>query len=151
MLVPSQLHHVGYLVQDIETAARDFSERLGYVVESDLVEDPVQTAFVKFLRQPNATSWLELVMPNKAESKLSNALKRGVHLHHLCYETGDIDGACSHLQESGVLMICRPVAAVAFPGRKIAWFMDRAGLLMELVEAGEGPLALRSIHREKHP
>jgi len=44
-----------------------------------------------------------------------------------------------------MLMLSKPVAAQAFPGRRIAWFMDSAGLLLELVEQGAGALGLNSI------
>jgi hypothetical protein len=41
------LHHIGYLVRDIRTAAVHFRDALGYTPESDMIEDPVQTALVQ--------------------------------------------------------------------------------------------------------
>lgn len=140
MLFP--LHHIGFLVPDIAVAAGDFSSRLGYVVDSEIIEDPVQTAYVQFLRQPGANNWLELVTPNGPRSKLLGALQKGGGLHHLCYEVDDMERACVHLRGRSMLMIARPTPAVAFPGRRIAWFMDRSNFLLELLESGEGPLSL---------
>ncbi|QYY36185.1 VOC family protein [Ruficoccus sp. ZRK36] len=139
------LHHTGYLVADIEKAASSYTGLLGYRIESPVIEDPVQTAHVQFLRLPGADSWLELISPASEKSKLSNALSKGGGLHHLCYEVADIEAACAHLRAGGMFPLASPVAAAAFSGRKIAWFMDERRLLIELVEAGEGDLSLASL------
>jgi methylmalonyl-CoA/ethylmalonyl-CoA epimerase len=139
------LHHVGMLVTDIQTEVEKWVSRFGYAVETPIIEDPTQTALVQFLRQPGAQHWLELVAPNGPKSKLSAALRKGAGLHHVCFEADDIEGACRHLREQAMFMISRPVPAVAFGGRGVCWFMDRAGLLVELVGAGDGPLSLASI------
>ena len=39
-----QLHHIGYLVKDIAASAASFADRFGYVIESEVIEDPRQTA-----------------------------------------------------------------------------------------------------------
>ena len=142
------LHHIGFLVADIPAAAQDFVLRLNYVVESEVIEDPVQSARVQFLRQPGAANWLELVAPAGPQSKLAGALKKGGGLHHLCYEAGDIEQECARLRGQAMLMIAHPTPAVAFGGRRVAWFMDRSRLLLELVEAGPGPLSLRGLARD---
>jgi methylmalonyl-CoA/ethylmalonyl-CoA epimerase len=138
-------HHVGFLVKDITAAARDMSARLGYVAESGVIEDPVQTAIVQFFRQPGTHSWLELITPSGPDSKLTNALKKGGGLHHLCYEVDDIHRACAYLRDQAMFILAEPVPAAAFPGRRIAWLMDRSGFLVELLERGEGLLSLASI------
>src|SRR5256885_17195747 len=79
-------HHIGVLVKNIKKSASDMTSRLGYLIESEIIEDPIQTALVQFLRQPGASTWLELVSPCGETSKLTNALKKGGGLHHLCYE-----------------------------------------------------------------
>ncbi len=142
---PFTLHHTGYLVADIPAAAEHFCQRLGYRVESAVIEDPIQTARVQFLRQPGAPSWLELVSPTSDNSKLSAALKKGGGLHHLCYEVADLAAASAHLRAGGMFPLGEPVPATAFPGRRIAWFMDAQRLLVELVEAGKGPLSLAAL------
>jgi len=132
-------------VKDIRRAAQEFTTRLGYVIESDVIEDSIQTARVQFLRQPGAFSWLELVTPAGAQSKLANALNKGGGWHHLCYEIDDLERARVQLRDQALLPLAEPVLAAAFPGRRIAWFMDRTGLLIELLEQGSGPLSLLSL------
>lgn len=141
----TELHHLGYLTGDLAAASAHFHQILGYRIESGVIEDPAQTACVQFLRLPGGTSWLELVSPAGPDSKLSNALRRGDALHHVCYEVDNLESACSAYRDRGCMMVGAPTPAVAFPGRRIAWFMDRRRFLFELVEAGSGPLSLASI------
>ena len=136
------LHHLGYLVADIPSAAAHFSQVLGYHIESEIVEDPAQTARVQFLRQPGTKVWLELISPSGQGGKLANALAKGGGYHHLCYEVNDLDLACATYRERDCLMVGPPTPAVAFGGRRIAWFMDRRKFLFELVETGTSPLCL---------
>ena len=139
------MHHIGYLVADIGEATRSWSGRFGYEVETPIIEDPAQTALVRFLRQPGSPYWLELVAPNGPGGKLSAALKGGGGLHHLCYEVADIDEGFRTLRGRGMFPVSKPTPAVAFGGRRIAWLLDPTRALIELVEAGEGPLALATI------
>jgi len=135
MEVQFRLHHIGYLVGDL-AEADVFRDRFGYVVEGEIVEDPVQTAFVRFIRDPRSASLIELVMPTGPESKLTRALAKGGGLHHLCYEVDDMNRACEHLRDQGMLALADPTPAVAFGAKRIAWFMDRGAMLIELVESG---------------
>jgi methylmalonyl-CoA/ethylmalonyl-CoA epimerase len=139
------LHHMGYLVADIDAAAQKYVDRFGYCIESEKIEDPVQTAYVQFLRLPSQSSWLELISPNSETSKLTKALSKGGGWHHTCYEVPNIEQACENLRAQGMLTISPPVAATAFPGRKIAWVMDREKFLVELLEAKTGALSLSSL------
>ncbi|HEY9226267.1 MAG TPA: VOC family protein [Gemmatimonadaceae bacterium] len=141
-----RLHHIGILVADIAATSEQFAKRFGYSIDSPIIEDARQTAFVQFLRLGKADHWTELVSPNGDKSVLRGALERrkgGVH--HLCYEVDDIDAACKILRGQAMAMVSAPVPAVAFDGRRIAWFLDRDQFLVELVEAGPGRLSLSSL------
>jgi methylmalonyl-CoA/ethylmalonyl-CoA epimerase len=126
----------------MEEAVSRFGGTLGYRPEGEAIDDPVQTARVRFLRLPGGSSWLELVAPLGSPSKLDAALARGGGLHHLCYEVGDLPAACERLRAGGFALISGPEAARAFPGRRIAWLMDRARFLLELVESGPPPYSV---------
>ena len=132
----TRLHHVGIVVRDIQRAAEDLVMRFGYRPESSVIHDPLQTAFVQFFRLRNDHTLLELVAPDGASSKLAAAAKRRGGLHHLCFAVDDIDGTCKRLNAEGLLLIQGPVLAVAFPGRRIAWLLDRNHVLTELLEEG---------------
>jgi len=129
-----RLHHIGIVVPDVAVASAEYTERLGYESASQIIHDPVQTAYVQFLQLPGDGALLELVAPDGPASKLSNALNKGGGLNHLCYETDDIDGSCVELRRHGLVLIHPPVPATAFQGRRIAWLMGRERVLTELVE-----------------
>lgn len=145
---PVALHHTGMLVRDVEEAARHYCGLLGYRQESAVIDDPIQTARVLFLRLPGANSWLELIGPLGPSSKLSNQLAKGGGLHHLCYEVDRIEAAMGWYRDQGCMVVSVPVAATAFPGRRIAWLMDRHRFLFELLEAGSGQLSLSSLRTQ---
>jgi methylmalonyl-CoA/ethylmalonyl-CoA epimerase len=132
------LHHIGILVPDIAAAAGQYVARFGYRVCGPIVHDPVQTAHVQFLALTESVPYIEMVTPDGPQSKLSNALKKGGGLNHLCYATPTIDEDCRRLRENGMLLLQSPVPADAFPGGRIAWLMGRDGIPIELVEPNEG-------------
>ena len=59
-----RLHHVGMFVADITAARRVYQDRFGYDVHGDVVHDPVQTAYVQFMRLPGDASFLEFIAPD---------------------------------------------------------------------------------------
>ena len=129
-----RLHHVGIVVPVIEDARAFYVDVLHYELSTPVIHDPVQTAFVQFFSIPGSDHFLELVAPDGPNSKLLKASKKGPPLNHLCYSCDEIARTISSLEESGCFVIQRPVPAVAFDGRPIAWLMSPDGLLLELVE-----------------
>jgi len=133
---PLALHHVGIAVAEIGPATETYVRRFGYTVESPVIHDPAQTAYVQFLRLPGESSFVEFVAPDGPESKLAASIKKGGGLNHLCYSVGDIEAAVTQLRDAGMITLCEPIAAVAFPGRRIAWLMGQDRIPIELVEQG---------------
>jgi len=131
-----QLHHIAIVVKDIDLATEDWVRRLGCEVRTPIIHDPTQNAYVRFLSQPGDTVFLELVTPDRPDSKLSNALDKGGGLNHLCYATDDIEEALRQMRRQGMVVLQAPVAAAAFPGRRIAWLIGRDPIPIELVERG---------------
>jgi methylmalonyl-CoA/ethylmalonyl-CoA epimerase len=131
-----RLHHLGILVKDIPQTIADYTSRFGYEVQSALIHDAVQTAFVQFVRLPGERVHVEFVSPDGPSSKLTYALNRGGGLNHLCYATDDIDLACAELRTKGLYLLQAPVLAAAFSGRRIAWLLGQDRIPVELVEQG---------------
>ncbi len=132
-----KLHHIGILSKDIERDARHLSQSCGYEIVSDIIEDKVQTVKVLFLKQKGDSSYIELVSPLEEISsggKIAVALRKGIVLHHMCYQTDNIERDLKNYRDNGFFVLCEPVAASAFKGRKIAWVMDSFKNLFELVE-----------------
>jgi methylmalonyl-CoA/ethylmalonyl-CoA epimerase len=133
---PMTLHHAGIAVAEIAPAVELYIQRFGYTVASPVIHDPTQTAHVQFLQLPGETSFLEFVAPDSPASKLASFVAKGGGLNHLCYSVTDIAATVEHLRSTGMVTLCEPVAAVAFPGRKIAWLLGTDRTPIELVEAG---------------
>ncbi len=132
-----KLHHVGMAVAKIEPASLLYVSRFHYTICSPVIHDPVQTAYVQFLRLPGDEAYLELVAPDSPESKLAKAVSYGGGLNHLGYSVERIEEAVSELRETGMAVICDPVPAVAFAGRRISWLLGRDRIPIELVERGK--------------
>jgi methylmalonyl-CoA/ethylmalonyl-CoA epimerase len=128
------LHHIGYAVKAIEPVAERYVERYGYEVCTPVIHDPLQQAFVQFLRLPGDSAYLEFVAPDSPDAPLANASRRGGKLHHLCYAANDLETTISSLEDEGMLLISEPKTAVAFAKRRICWLIDDNQLLVELVE-----------------
>lgn len=129
-----RLHHIGIAVKKLDAAVAEYAKRPGHRVLGPGAHDPVQTAHVAFIEIAGDPVLLELVAPDSEESKLCGALRKGGGLNHLCYETDDIEGLARELRNSGMFVLQAPMAAAAFPGRRIAWLMGTDGIPVELVE-----------------
>ncbi len=128
-----RMHHIGVVVPDLDKAADRYVSRFGYLVVTSKIHDPAQTAFVQFLRLPGDRACLELVSPDRANSKLSHALSRSVPLNHICLATSNIEKSFRHLRANGMMATAHPTPAVAFNNARIAWLMGTDRLLTELV------------------
>lgn len=130
------VHHVGIVVANVEAATAHYAGYFGYEVKSAIIHDPVQTAYVQFLKLPGDSVYLEFVSPDRPNSRLTNALNKGGGLNHICYCTEDIEGELRRLRSRGLFLLQAPVAATAFPGRRIAWLIGKDQIPIELVEMG---------------
>ena len=128
------IHHIGYAVKSIDAIAATYAARYGYEFSTPVIHDPLQTALVQFLRLPGDRAYLEFVAPDGHESKLTNAVRRGGGLNHLCYVAGPLEPAIAALEQSGMRLISEPKPGIAFAGRRICWLLGEDPLPIELVE-----------------
>ena len=136
-----RLLHVGVAVPSIEAATDSLSALFGYRVVSGPFDDPIQKVRVNFLTQSESdVVEIELITPLAPDSPVQTMLKKGSGgAYHFCFETSDIDAALRHAVANGCIIVSQPVPAVAFEGRRIAWFYTPARQLFELVEAAPNP------------
>jgi len=117
------LDHIGVAVKSIDEN----------IERADKVTDPIQGVRVAFINLHDAR--IELVEPIDDKSPVARCLEKGNTFYHLCYRVADIDSAIKISRKSGFHCIAKPVSAVAFNHKKIAWLYHRAYGLFELVEA----------------
>ena len=127
--------HMGVAVPSLEQALTMYQELFGYTVCSGPFDDPVQRVSVCFLETGDSREpTLELVAPNGKDSPVDQVLAKGIGAYHLCYEVDNIESALDYVRSKGCIVISKPVPAVAFEGRRIAWFYTPTRQLIELVE-----------------
>lgn len=131
------LHHIGFVVAEIQSSIQAFRVSLGAAWNGAVYEDPKQKVKVAFLTTAPSQGQIELIEPARDDSPVTKFLReRGGGLHHLCYEVQDLDRALFAFKSRGAVIAKRPVPAVAFDGRRIAWIVTAEKLLIELLEAG---------------
>jgi methylmalonyl-CoA/ethylmalonyl-CoA epimerase len=135
-----RLLHVGVAVSEIAPAAATLDSLFGYKVVSGPFDDPIQKVTVNFMKQTaEDAAEIELIAPLTPDSPIRSMLAKGSGAaYHLCFETTDLDGAIAHVKRNGCILVSAPAPAVAFGGRRIAWFYTPTRQLFELVEAGTG-------------
>jgi methylmalonyl-CoA/ethylmalonyl-CoA epimerase len=130
------MHHVGYVVKDIEHSAGGFVQSLNATWDGKVFEDPNQKVKVTFLSTGDNQTQIELVEPNAPDAPVLKFLQeKGGGLHHVCYETDNLDHELAAMRAQGGIIAKRPKPAVAFEGRRIAWVMTAERLLVELLES----------------
>jgi methylmalonyl-CoA/ethylmalonyl-CoA epimerase len=133
--VAGRLHHIGYVVASIASVIESFSLAVAGGSRSQIWHDPMQRVRVAFIYSSNpGEPSIELVEPADAESPVQKFLERGGGMHHLCYEVDDLNDAVQGASARGLLMVRRPCPAVAFDGRRVAWFLTREKLLIEYLD-----------------
>jgi methylmalonyl-CoA/ethylmalonyl-CoA epimerase len=129
------LHHVGYVVASIQSAAEGFMRSLALTWDGQIIHDPALTVNVSFLypRLPGSPT-IELVEPEGSGSVVHKFLQRGGGLHHLCYEVDCLESQMEFAKVNRDLLVRPLVQAVAFQGRRVAWIYTRNKFLVEYVE-----------------
>jgi methylmalonyl-CoA/ethylmalonyl-CoA epimerase len=130
------LHHVGFVVADIQKGMEGFCRSLNATWDQRIFEDPLQKVRVAFLMVRESDALIELVEPNGEGSPVTKFLQQGGGMHHLCYEVTDVEQSLRDFKGRAALIVRRPVPAVAFGGRRIAWLITAEKLLVELLEKG---------------
>ena len=142
-----RIHHVGIVVTRLAEAYPFYRETLGLPI---LKEAVIHDQGVRAALLACGDTEIELLEPLDAASSVGRFLaKRGEGLHHLCFDTPDIDAALGRLKEKHVELIDRtPRAGLA--GR-IAFLHPKAcgGVLVELATPTEAEHAVAAPVRLK--
>jgi methylmalonyl-CoA/ethylmalonyl-CoA epimerase len=132
-----RLDHVAIAVPDLSSAIRRFCEDLGLTLAGteDVPTELTSTAFL-----PIEGTRIELVSPMDGQGPIATALeKRGPGLHHLCFETDDLDADIARLRERGYRFTSDAPKPGAHGTRVIFVHPKSAeGVLIELAEHPKG-------------
>jgi methylmalonyl-CoA/ethylmalonyl-CoA epimerase len=129
-----KIDHVAIVVKDADAALKLYSEMFGFEVVETL-EGPGGEFKAVLVRVGDIT--LEFLQPLTDESSYARFLKeRGGGLHHVSFETGDIEQEIKTLKAQGRRLINEE--PISLPGARIAFIHPGAAenVLIELVQRG---------------
>jgi len=122
-------------VASIDKAVPVYRDLFGYELVSGPFDDPIQKVAVCFLaRSAPGEIVIELVAPLGDDSPVNRTLAKGGSAYHVCYEVPDLDETLAQLKDKGCLIVSKPVPAVAFDNRRIAWLYTPTRQLVEMLE-----------------
>jgi methylmalonyl-CoA/ethylmalonyl-CoA epimerase len=125
-----KIHHVGIVVESLSRAYRFWRDALGLPLarEAEIADQGVRAALLAA-----GDSEIELLEPTRADTGVARFLdKHGEGLHHVCFETPDIDAELGALTAQNVALLDQ-TARQGLAGR-IAFLKPSAcgGVLVEL-------------------
>ena len=129
----NRIYHLGYAVEDIETASRFYRENFGAKpTEPEVVEE--QGIIATMFRV--GESMVELVQPIDPDTPVGRFLaRRGEGFHHVAYQVDDLETALRELRKNGVEIIDEE-PRIGARGTRMAFVHPKNtfGVLTELVE-----------------
>jgi len=98
-----KIHHIGIAVHDLDESLKFYRDILGLHVHAlDTVEDQGVRAALLTIGQ----SEIELLEPTRPDANMAKFLERkGEGLHHICFQTADVDAELEELKAKGVELV----------------------------------------------
>jgi methylmalonyl-CoA/ethylmalonyl-CoA epimerase len=128
-----RIDHIGVAVDDLDEAISLYRDRLGMPLQH---RETVEQLGVEAVLMGIGDGHVELLRPALPDSPVGRFLeRRGPGMHHVAYQTDDIDTALESLRESGLQLVDeRPRPGIK--GSRVAFVHPKStgGVLMELVE-----------------
>ncbi len=128
-----RIDHIGVAVDDLDEAISLYRDRLGMPLQH---RETVEQLGVEAALLGIGEGHVELLRPALPDSPVGRFLeRRGPGVHHVAYQTDDIDTALESVRESGLQLVDeRPRPGIK--GSRVAFVHPKStgGVLMELVE-----------------
>ena len=127
-----EFHHIGLVVESIETSAQHYSSLFGKDNISNKIlidSQKVNVCFVKI----GPDSFIELVEPVEEDSQVYKLLKKRISYYHMGYKVNDIEGAVAKLEDLNY----KPMHyfnSEAFDGKRCIFLFSPEAHLIELIE-----------------
>jgi methylmalonyl-CoA/ethylmalonyl-CoA epimerase len=125
-----QLHHVGIATEDLDALADLYAALLAAPVAHEETLEGTRIAFLE-----SDGSHLELLEPGDEGVVATFLEEQGPGIHHLAFETSDIETTLSYARELGVELVDEEPRPGAW-GHEVAFLHPEstAGVLIELIE-----------------
>lgn len=131
------IHHTGIAVSSIEEKIPFYINGLGMKQLTPIIEDPIQkvkVVLVGYSANDQHPPFIELVEPAGTTTPIDRFLKNNIPIYHYCIEVPDIDQALQQAKSNKAIIVQKPVPAVLFNNRKIAWILTPDRYLIEFLQ-----------------
>jgi len=99
----TKIHHVGVVVQSADEAMKFYRDALGLKVTTDRV---IEDQGVRGVLLEIGGSEIELLEPTRNDTGVAKFLEsRGEGMHHICFESDDVDAELNGAREKGIQLI----------------------------------------------
>jgi methylmalonyl-CoA/ethylmalonyl-CoA epimerase len=131
----NKINHIGIAVKSLDETIPFYRDCLGmeFMGCEEVAEQKVKVAMLRI-----GESKIELLEPTAGDSPVAKFLeKNGPGVHHVAYETEDIEAAIAHLQAQGARMI-DSIPQCGAHDTRIAFVHPKSsnGVLTELCQPG---------------
>ncbi|MFB6229353.1 MAG: methylmalonyl-CoA epimerase [Halobacteriales archaeon] len=125
-----QLHHIGIATEDLDALADLYAALLAAPVAHEETLEGTRVAFLE-----SDGSYLELLEPGEEGVVATFLEEHGPGIHHLAFETSDIDTTLSYARELGVELVDEKPRSGAWD-HEVAFLHPEStgGVLIELVQ-----------------
>ena len=131
------IHHTGIAVSSIEEKLPFYFNALGMKQLTPIIHDPIQKVRVVLLgysADDQHPPFIELVEPSGSSTPIDRFLQNNISLYHYCLEVDDIEAALQTARANKAMIIQKPVPAVLFNNRHIAWILTPDRYLIEFLQ-----------------
>ena len=125
-------HHVGTVTANLGAEVEQF-EKLGFAVQSRF-HDPNPAINVRGAFLTSGNFRIEILEPLDESSPAASWLKRGVKMYHQAFSTAAFEETLKDLEQDGAMLVVPPTKSLALGGARIAFFMLRNGMLIEILD-----------------
>jgi len=130
-----RLHHVGIVTDDMKSGIQRHKALFNLRPITKVVADTNQKVDVVLLSTPGQEGIpIELIAPLTKDSPVSNVLKKGMRLYHICFVVDDLEKALDNARKQGAIVVSKPSPAKLYEGRRIAFIYTRDKYLVEFLE-----------------
>jgi methylmalonyl-CoA/ethylmalonyl-CoA epimerase len=128
-----RIDHIGVAVDDLDAAIALYRDRLGMREQH---RETVEQFEVEAALLEVGEGHVELLQPTSPDSAVGRFLaSSGPGIHHVAYQTDDIESALAQLRDAGLRLIDKE-PRIGIRGSRVAFLHPRStgGVLTELVE-----------------
>jgi methylmalonyl-CoA/ethylmalonyl-CoA epimerase len=130
------IDHICFAVRNLEEGVRYWKDVFGYRRKTEMVVNTLQRVKVSFVEKENSLT-IKLIEPLEGNLSLLNFVSRGGGFHHICFKCDNIEEGTEELKEKGLITLVPPQPGEAFNNHKIAFFLAKYGVNIELIDTDE--------------